>query len=118
MNEINAALVEKLAPVRPDEGHKGTFGTCLIVAGSPDMTGALQLATEAALRSGTGIVRVLSHADALLPTRINCPSAVFSSYEESDSKTVRKLKSYMKKIKAAAIGPGLMTQLIIQFCLF
>jgi len=107
MNEINEEVVQGSFHERSDEGHKGTFGTCLIVAGSPDMTGALTLSTEAALRSGTGIVRVFSHPDALLPTRINCPSAVFSSYEESSSKTVRKLNSYMSKVTASAIGPGI-----------
>jgi len=41
---------------RPSEGHKGTFGKAVIVAGSTGMTGAACLAAMAALRSGAGVV--------------------------------------------------------------
>ena len=44
-------LVKKMAPDRPDSGYKGTFGTCLITAGSEFMPGACVLACGAALRS-------------------------------------------------------------------
>ena len=43
-------------PPRPRDGHKGTFGRVLIVGGSVGMTGAVALAGEAALRSGSGLV--------------------------------------------------------------
>lgn len=43
-------------PKRPDNAHKGTFGTALIIAGSQNYTGAALLAGEAAYRSGTGLV--------------------------------------------------------------
>lgn len=45
-------------PPRPREGHKGTFGTVLVVAGSRGMAGAAVLAGRAALRGGAGLVRV------------------------------------------------------------
>ena len=45
-------------PHRPNEGHKGTFGRVLVVAGSPGMSGAACLAATAALRSGSGLVTV------------------------------------------------------------
>ena len=38
--------------------HKGTLGQALLVGGSKGMTGALDLATKAALRGGCGIVKV------------------------------------------------------------
>ena len=41
---------------RPAEGHKGTFGRVVVVAGSTGMTGAACLAAMAALRSGVGLV--------------------------------------------------------------
>ncbi|MEJ5259547.1 MAG: NAD(P)H-hydrate dehydratase [Anaerohalosphaeraceae bacterium] len=46
-----------LAP-RPRDGHKGTFGKVLIVGGSVGFSGAPVLAAKAALRSGSGLVRV------------------------------------------------------------
>lgn len=43
-------------PKRPAWGHKGTFGHCLVVAGSKPMTGAAYLASQALLRAGAGLV--------------------------------------------------------------
>ena len=43
-------------PQRLLDGHKGTFGHALIIGGSANYPGAAYLATEAALRSGVGLV--------------------------------------------------------------
>jgi len=43
-------------PERPLNGHKGTFGTVLIISGSLPYTGAPLLAGEAAYRAGAGLV--------------------------------------------------------------
>jgi ADP-dependent NAD(P)H-hydrate dehydratase len=45
-------------PPRPPDGHKGTFGRVLIIAGSRGMSGAACLAGVAALRGGAGLVSV------------------------------------------------------------
>jgi len=45
-------------PRREHDGHKGTYGTVQIVAGSCGMAGAAVLVGRAALRSGAGLVRV------------------------------------------------------------
>ena len=51
-------------PVRAADGHKGTYGRVLVVAGSRGMTGAAVLCGSAAVRGGAGLVRVA------------CPAAV------------------------------------------
>ena len=43
-------------PIRPEDGHKGTFGKVAVVGGSVGMSGAICLASVAALRSGSGLV--------------------------------------------------------------
>jgi hydroxyethylthiazole kinase-like uncharacterized protein yjeF len=48
--------VKGLLPARPLDGHKGTFGRAVIVAGSVNYTGAAVLAGGAAYRVGTGLV--------------------------------------------------------------
>jgi NAD(P)H-hydrate epimerase len=46
-------------PARPRDGHKGTFGTVVVLAGSQGYTGAAYLASMGAARSGAGLVRLL-----------------------------------------------------------
>lgn len=48
--------VRKTLPPRPNDAHKGDFGTALVVAGSINYTGAALLAGQAAYRSGAGLV--------------------------------------------------------------
>lgn len=49
--------VPTLSP-RPADGHKGTFGRVLVIAGSRGMTGAAVLCGSAALRGGAGLVQM------------------------------------------------------------
>lgn len=53
---ITPELARSLIPLRPDNSFKGTFGKALVVAGSRKYTGAANLAIQAALRSGVGLV--------------------------------------------------------------
>ncbi|HBX69934.1 MAG TPA: bifunctional ADP-dependent NAD(P)H-hydrate dehydratase/NAD(P)H-hydrate epimerase [Chloroflexi bacterium] len=53
---VEAAWVRRTLPARPLDGHKGTFGTVLVVGGSLNYSGAVLLAGEAAFRSGAGWV--------------------------------------------------------------
>ena len=46
----------ELLPTRPLGAHKGTFGSALVVAGSPQYIGAAYLSCMGALRVGPGIV--------------------------------------------------------------
>lgn len=46
-------------PDRPRDGHKGTFGTVVVLAGSQGFTGAAYLASMGAARAGAGLVRLL-----------------------------------------------------------
>jgi NAD(P)H-hydrate epimerase len=48
----------RLLPVREPRGHKGTYGTVLVVAGSLEYAGAALLVARAAGRAGAGLVRL------------------------------------------------------------
>ncbi len=104
---ITSQLVSSLCPKRPADGHKGTFGTTLIIAGSRYMSGAQTLAVMSALRSGTGMVRVFAPDDSLMSTRINCPCALLSAWGDTAASSIRQFDNYLKKATAVGIGPGL-----------
>ncbi len=55
---MDAPLARSLLPARPLNGHKGTFGKAMLVAGCANYIGAVALAGEAACRSGAGLVTV------------------------------------------------------------
>jgi NAD(P)H-hydrate epimerase len=50
--------IKKIFPTRRPNGHKGTFGQVLVVAGGNGYSGAACLTSAAALAVGAGIVRV------------------------------------------------------------
>ncbi len=56
--ELTKEQVKALVPLRPEDGHKGTFGHLFVLAGSRGFTGAAKLTCEAAGRSGVGLVTV------------------------------------------------------------
>lgn len=56
------SLPQWLKPRRPCS-HKGEHGRLLLVGGDHGFGGAIRMAAEAALRSGAGLVRVLTHIE-------------------------------------------------------
>ena len=57
-NLITPEYVMMTLPERKPDGHKGTFGKLLLLAGSTGMTGASVLTAKASLRSGCGLVKI------------------------------------------------------------
>jgi ADP-dependent NAD(P)H-hydrate dehydratase / NAD(P)H-hydrate epimerase len=55
---LTPELAATLLPPRPPDGHKGTFGTTLIIGGSTNYVGAPALSAMAAGRCGAGMVAV------------------------------------------------------------
>ena len=92
---------------RDDNGHKNTFGTATIIAGSEYMTGAAVLAAGSALRSGCGLVRVFSEDKTLDAVRANLPCALLSPRDGSEAETVRALSTFFETRGAVLVGPGM-----------
>lgn len=104
---IDSSLISAIAPFRPTDGHKGTFGTLLIRAGSPGMGGAAIMCCEAGLRSGTGLVRLFSSPEMGTVLLRSCPQAVFDARPNSSDETVSLLKRRAAEAGAVVYGPGL-----------
>ncbi len=61
---------------RPDESHKGTFGTVAALVGSPEMTGAAVLSCSAAMRSGVGLLKACVCDEVASVLRTVLPEAI------------------------------------------
>ena len=64
---------------RPLNGHKGTFGKVLVVAGSEGMCGAAYFCAKAALRSGAGMVKIQTAAENRIPLQQLLPEAMLDT---------------------------------------
>lgn len=104
---ISASEIAKKAPVRPLDGHKGTFGTILIYAGSPGMGGAAYLCCEAALRSGVGLARLYIPEELMSTLLQLCPHALSSAASRMPEERIRRLKKLSPTSDAVVFGPGL-----------
>jgi ADP-dependent NAD(P)H-hydrate dehydratase len=99
-------------PRRPFDGHKGTFGTVLVVAGSCGLAGAATLAGRAALRSGAGLVRVACPHDIQNVVAASYPGyTTFAIRQHADGSfaegSVAEISEFAKDASVVAIGPGL-----------
>lgn len=99
-------------PERPADGHKGTFGRVLIVAGSRGMSGAACLCGKAALRGGSGLVFVATPQSTqpivagFEPSYLTLPL----SEDETgriDAAALATLLERSQGMDAIALGPGL-----------
>jgi NAD(P)H-hydrate epimerase len=95
-------------PDRPAESNKGTFGTVVVVAGSPEFPGAAILCALGALRGGAGKVKALSSGAGVAsapPELIRVP--VSSSGASLGSQAIRDAKAALDSAQAVVCGPGL-----------
>ena len=96
----------KRLPPRADNGHKGTFGKVLIIAGSKNMAGAAVFSAESAYRTGCGLVEVFTVEENRVIVQEQIPEAVLTTYEDIlDS--LEKLKYAIEKADVIVLGPGI-----------
>jgi len=99
-------------PERPRDGHKGTFGTVVVLAGSQGYTGAAYLTSMGAARSGAGIVRLMV-AQSIYPILAEkCTEVVVGPVPEISPGVVghAALSAVLRGFSGAAsgiVGPGI-----------
>lgn len=98
---IDEDLIKGLIRPRSPEGHKGTFGHALIMAGSAGKTGSAILCAKAALRSGCGLVSVYIHSSAYTPLLAQLPEAMIIPRKKKDREPP------LGNFSAIGFGPGI-----------
>ena len=116
------ALIPQMLPERDDWGDKRKQGCAMIVAGSGDMPGAAALCTQAALRSGAGLV-TLASPEAVMPVLqaklsepvfVNLQDIAGQDADSTDDRATALSPAHIPQIlekakhnQALAIGPGI-----------
>ncbi|MBN1699708.1 MAG: NAD(P)H-hydrate dehydratase [Spirochaetales bacterium] len=99
-------------PERDENGHKGTFGDVLFIAGAASYYGAPGFASRSFLKAGGGYARLAAPASMVPHIAQAAPEVVFIPMEETDAKSIGagNLERLLRCAAASdmvVIGPGL-----------
>ena len=96
-------LLNQRLPRKPT-AHKGSSGRLVCIGGDEGYSGAIQMCSTAALRSGAGLVTCMTHPQSALPLRVATPEVmtIDVDFELNDS-----AESKLSGCDVIAIGPGL-----------
>jgi ADP-dependent NAD(P)H-hydrate dehydratase / NAD(P)H-hydrate epimerase len=115
-NELaEAADMRTLLPPRPFASHKGTFGHLVVVAGSAGKTGAATMSSEAALRTGAGLVTAAVPVSLLDILAVKITEGMTLPLPEAEGAralgeaALTPLNDFLADKTAVALGPGLGT---------
>lgn len=89
-------------PFRNKFGHKGTYGKCLILAGRKGFVGAAYMTTKAVVKSGSGLVTLLTHEEVQNELSIKLNEAMTGRYTFWDE-----YKALVESSDVIAFGPGM-----------
>ena len=96
---ITSKDVQPLVEPRPAATHKGTYGHVGVIAGSPGRSGAAVMCARGAIRTGAGLVSVMT--DPETAKLVHGGSIESMTYSGTD------LEEFLRHKSAALVGPGL-----------
>ena len=101
--ENSPDLWAKYFPWKKPSGHKYSRGRVIVYGGQKEFTGATILSAQAALRAGTGSVKIVCSKDTLQIYSVKFPSVL-----KKEINNILQLESFLikEKITAFLIGPG------------
>lgn len=112
INLIDQVMIKKFLKKRDNDSHKGTYGHVAIIGGSVGMSGAVILASSAALRSGAGLVTaavpesLVSVVESIALEVMTKP--LFETKDKKISfKALSEIENLLKIVSVCAIGPGM-----------
>lgn len=112
INLITDQLAHRLLKPRQPDSHKGTFGHALLIGGSTGLSGAVILASLAALRTGAGLVTaalpnsLVPVLDSALPEVMSIP-LVQNGQGAIALEALPAIENILGTASVCAIGPGM-----------
>ncbi len=97
--------MKELLPKREPSGNKGTFGKVLLISGSIHMAGAAILCGRSILRSGAGMVKIITPSANRSIIQKALPEALLYTYGKKPDE--KQIDASLAWADAIVIGPGL-----------
>lgn len=100
---ITPAFAATLLPSRPANGHKGTFGTAVLICGSERYAGAAVMSASAAMHAGCGLVKLFTTPRAAAAVRAAVPEVIVQDFpcDENGFLTEAALPEILQEAKTA-----------------
>ena len=111
LHVLSPTDIGRLIPPRAANSHKGTYGRCVILAGSPGMAGAAAFCASACVRAGAGLTTILCRESLLTTLQALVPGAMCLPLPEHNGCLLPEAEEIaanaLSSAAAACIGPGL-----------
>lgn len=102
MEILSEAILTNVINKRPAISHKGTFGRAVLIGGNKQYGGAIMMSAEACVKSGAGLVTVITQKDNHAPLHARLPEVMVVDWE--DEKLIFQV---LESATVILIGPGL-----------
>lgn len=112
VNLITSDQVRQCLPSRALDSHKGDYGRVLVVGGCPDMTGAIVMASQGAMKMGTGLLTAALPEPARALVAVQLPQATTMALPATKEGQIAEtaltpLLAALQQATAGVIGPGM-----------
>lgn len=104
---LQATTVGRKIVRRDRYAHKNTFGHVLLLGGSPGRTGAISMATRAALRSGAGLATAATWSDSMSLLVPQLPIEAMTLKIPDEAGDFESYQDRIKEFSAMVVGPGM-----------
>lgn len=109
---VNNEEVKAFFNRRNSDSHKGTYGTVLVIGGSYEMPGAVYFASQAAVNSGVGLIKVAFPSVAYSAVAPKTYEQVLVPLESNKSgrisqNSVKRIEKELKKCSCVVVGCGM-----------
>ncbi|MGN0163335.1 MAG: NAD(P)H-hydrate epimerase, partial [Candidatus Ornithomonoglobus sp.] len=111
INVTDAEFVRNTIPPRTNNSQKGDYGKLLIIAGSLGMSGAAYMASEAALKSGAGLITLACCEEISGALEVKTTEVMTLAVDGTDGhiaySAVSQILPWLDRVGAVLIGPGM-----------